>query len=146
MWNILLRFRRKILFRAGHQCAGERQTELVKKSRSFRSRSFYYRHNRLIFCSSGVKQVPLKGTCAPCPSSRLYFLTISCNLIAQDFAIEMKGKIGGISGMKIIARVLVLFGAFGVGTQSFNLPAPPTPVPGFNLPAPPTPVPGVQMQ
>jgi hypothetical protein len=48
--------------------------------------------------------------------------------------------------MKIVAHLLVLTAAFGIGVQSFNLPAPPTPIPGFNLPAPPTPIPNVQMK
>jgi hypothetical protein len=47
--------------------------------------------------------------------------------------------------MKITLRLLVLFAAFGIGMQAFNLPAPPTPIPGVaNLPAPPTPIPGAQ--
>jgi hypothetical protein len=48
--------------------------------------------------------------------------------------------------MKSVARMLVLIGAFVIGVQSFNLPAPPTPVPGFNLPAPPTPIPNLQIK
>ncbi len=47
--------------------------------------------------------------------------------------------------MKIVAHLLVLTAAFGIGVQSFNLPVPPTPVPGFNLPVPPTPVPGFNL-
>ncbi|HKT51166.1 MAG TPA: hypothetical protein VJV96_12745 [Candidatus Angelobacter sp.] len=47
--------------------------------------------------------------------------------------------------MKITLRLLVLFAAVGIGIQGFNLPAPPTPIPGVaNLPAPPTPIPGAQ--
>jgi hypothetical protein len=58
--------------------------------------------------------------------------------------------------MKIVARMLVLTAAVGMGLQSshlpipsaipapeFNLPAPPTPIPDFNLPAPPTPIPDI---
>jgi hypothetical protein len=48
--------------------------------------------------------------------------------------------------MKSIARMFVLIAAVVMGVQSFNLPAPPTPVPGFNLPAPPTPIPNLQMK
>jgi hypothetical protein len=47
--------------------------------------------------------------------------------------------------MKILARILVLTAAVGMGLQSFHLPAPPTPVPGFHLPAPPTPIPNAQL-
>ncbi|HJT54107.1 MAG TPA: hypothetical protein VN669_11785 [Candidatus Acidoferrales bacterium] len=48
--------------------------------------------------------------------------------------------------MKTVARMLVLTAAFSMGVQSFNLPAPPTPIPSFNLPAPPTPIPNAQIK
>jgi hypothetical protein len=48
--------------------------------------------------------------------------------------------------MKNVARMLVLTAVFGIGVQSFHLPAPPTPVPNFHLPAPPTPIPNAQMK
>ena len=49
--------------------------------------------------------------------------------------------------MKVTLRMLLFLAVVGATMQSFNLPLPPTPVPGvqsFNLPLPPTPVPGVQ--
>ncbi len=51
--------------------------------------------------------------------------------------------------MKVAVRMLIIAAALGIAVQNFNLPLPPTPVPGvtqsFNLPLPPTPVPGVQI-
>jgi len=49
--------------------------------------------------------------------------------------------------MKMALRMLLFFAAVGISVQGFNLPAPPTPIPGVhtaNLPAPPTPIPGAQ--
>jgi len=49
--------------------------------------------------------------------------------------------------MKMALRILLFCAAIGMTAQSFNVPLPPTPVPGvqsFNVPLPPTPVPGVQ--
>ena len=51
--------------------------------------------------------------------------------------------------MKIVARMLVLVAAFGLGVQSFGMSAPATSVQGFNVPLPSgpgTPVPGAQVK
>ena len=50
--------------------------------------------------------------------------------------------------MKVTLRMLLFLAVAGATMQSFNLPLPPTPVPGVqqsNLPLPPTPVPGAQL-
>jgi len=49
--------------------------------------------------------------------------------------------------MKMALRLVLFCAAVGMTAQSFNLPLPPTPVPGVqaNLPLPPTPVPGYQL-
>lgn len=82
-----------------------------------------------------------------CPKSALYFLAFSCNLMAKISLLSTKVRFGGRRVMKVALRMLIFLAVAGISVQSFNLPLPPTPVPGvqsFNLPLPPTPVPGIQ--